>query len=383
MGVVGFDIRGLQDGFKAHKRRGIGVYIRSLIESGGLAASGLETRLFHDATYEDAEPGALGSLACGGGSASMARRLMKEYAWIHFGFWRYARPALRRAGAELAFFPAHLDVPVGVGMPYVTTAHDMIQAVLQKKFYVSWKHKVDIARQKAALRGARLVIAVSRHTKDDVVRVAGVDPDRIVVVHNGIDPGFGADTGAGLERLSLPEKFVLHVGGIDWRKNVPLLLDSFKRLADETPDYHLVVAGQIENDPRYPSFLKMIADRGLEEKVHMPGYVTRRELAALYARARVFVYPSLYEGFGYPVLEAMACGAPVVTTNVSSIPEVAGDAAALADPEDSAAFSEALVRVAGSAEEREKLSAAGVRRAAMFSWDVCGKKTGTALTSVM
>lgn len=381
MGATGVDVRGLQDGFKAHKRRGIGVYIRSLIGSGGLAASGLDARYFHDAAYEDAEPRSLGSMAIGGGAAPIVKRLMKEYAWIHFGFWRYAAPQLGRAGVNLAFFPTHLDVPIGVGMPYVTTAHDMIQAVLQKKFYVSWKHKVDIARQKEALRGARLVIAVSRHTKEDVVRIAGVDPDRVMVIHNGIDPGFGSDTGAGLEKFDLPGKFILHVGGIDWRKNIVLLLDSFKRLADEAADYHLVVAGQIENDPRYPSFVKMIGERGLDGRVHMPGFVTRRELAALYAKAHVFVYPSLYEGFGYPVLEAMACGAPVVTTNVSSIPEVAGDAAATADPEDAKAFSETLVRVAESCEERERLSRAGIRRAAMFSWEDCGKQTGAALAS--
>lgn len=383
MKKLGFDLRALQDGFKAHKARGIGVYSRNLIQRKNLAPADLDITSFYDPGYESSEAGKFGATPYKIGKlAGFIRPRMKEYAFQTTVFRRAVERTLRASGAGLLFFPSHLDVPAGLRVRYAVTAHDMIQAALQGKFYNSFKHKVDIARQVQTLRGAAHIIAVSRHTKDDVVKHAGVPEGKVTVVYNGVDPGFRPGVGAALERFDLPEKFVINVGGIDWRKNVGLLLDSFAALVREKPDWRLVMTGAIEDDPLYPGFLAALKERGLERSVMLLGYVSREELIALYNRAAFLIYPSLYEGFGLPVLEAMACGAPVITTNRTSIPEVAGGAALALDPDEPDSFREAVIKLANSEGERKKLSEAGIKRAAMFTWDKCAKETYQTLSAI-
>lgn len=380
---LGLDLRPLQAGFKAHKERGIGVYTHALATRTGLLPSNLMATSFYDPHYENSEPLKLGATEYRFGAISRALRpYMKEYIRQHLLMPRVIKQTAKMLGVDIMFFPTHLDTPGGLSVPYAVTAHDMIHAVFRDKYYSTFKHRIFIAKQIEVLKKARLIIAISNHTKKDVVKYANINPDKVVVVHNGIDPDFLPKTNAPLGRFKLPEKFILNVGGIDWRKNVNVMLNSFAVLSKTYPDIHLVLTGQIKNDPLYPRFQRMLKERSLENRVTMTGFVTREELATLYSRALLFFYPSEYEGFGLPVLEAMLCGAPVISTNRSSIPEVAGNAACLLDPDEPDSFSEALVRIAGSADERKRLSDAGRKQAKLFSWDKCAKETWEAIASV-
>lgn len=380
MKTIGFDLRPLQSGFKAHKERGIGVYTKNLFDRFSMAPADLSIVGFHDPYYGRCAPGSLefkmGSLS------RILRPRLKEYFNQHLLMRKAIDRSLKSANVERIFFPTHLDAPAGLQTPYAVTAHDMIQSALMNRYYNTFKHKIHIAKQVEVLKGAGLIIAVSHFTKKDVVKHAGVDPGRVVVVHNGVAPDFKPGARGATGRFSLPEKFILNVGGIDKRKNMELLFDSFKSLLDIDPDFHLVITGAIEADPQYQKFLNALDGRSLASRAIAPGYVTKEDLVMLYNRATVFVYPSLYEGFGLPILEAMACGAPVISTNRSSIPEVAGDAALLLDPDEPEAFAEAVTTIARSVEEREKMSRAGIKRAAQFSWDICAKKTWEALSAM-
>lgn len=378
--MLGFDLRPLQSGFKAHKERGIGVYTKNLFDRVSKTTADLSVVGFHDPFYGPGEPGSIEYKM--GSFSKKLRPLLQEYFNQHLLMRRAIDRTLKSANVERIFFPTHLDAPAGLKTPYAVTAHDMIQSALMEKYYSSVKHRLHIAKQVEVLKGAELIIAVSHYTKQDVVKYTGVDPNKVVVIHNGVAPDFRPGVDEKVDRFSLPKKFILNVGGIDWRKNMELLFDSFASLLDIDPGYYLVITGAIEADPQYQKFLNTLRDRSLESRAIALGYVTKEELILLYNRATIFVYPSVYEGFGLPILEAMACGAPVISTNRSSIPEVAGDAACLLDPDEPEAFAQALIRLAQSKEEREKLSQSGIKRAKQFSWDICAKKTWEALSAV-
>ncbi len=381
MKSIGFDLRALQYGFKAHKNRGIGVYTDNVIRRRHLAPEGLLIAPFYDTDYEAIEPLKLNARPFDPGWARKFQPFIKDYIWSHFFYKNIVDSTVKRAGVEAIFFPSHLDTPAGLKVPYCVTVHDLISVALKDHYSRSVKRKAHVKTQLAALKGARLILADSEHTKHDVVRFAHVNPSKVTVVYLGVDPEFKPEVSNSRERLDLPEKFILYVGGIDWRKNISLLFKAFSGLLKKRPDYHLVMTGEIENDPSYQNFLQSLKERSLESKVHTLGFVSRADLVKLYNHAAVFFYPSVYEGFGLPVLEAMACGAPVITTNRTSIPEVAGDAALSLDPDDPESFIEALIRVVESDSERKKLSCAGLARAAMFSWDKCAKLTYEALMS--
>ena len=381
--IISMDLRPLQEGFKAHKARGIGVYTMSLAERKSAAPAGLEIAGFHDPRYESADAERCGSSPlCAGRVATMARKVIKELATQRLFMRRAIDKIAKEQGAGLIFFPTHLDAPGGLKTPYAVTAHDMIQSALRDKYYSSLKHRLHVAWQTETLRKAKLVITVSASAKADVIRHAGIDPAKIKVVYNGVDGCFHPAASADLSRFNLPEKFVLNVGGIDFRKNVDLLFYAFGKLLETNPDAALVMTGAIESDPQYGRFVSALKSRGLASRAKAIGYVTKEELAALYAKATVFFYPSLYEGFGLPVLEAMACGAPVITTNRSSLPEVAGDAAILLDPSTPDNFAKSLRQLFELKAMREDFSAKGIKRAAMFSWDRCASETFALLSGV-
>ncbi len=380
--TLGFDLRPLQAGFKAHKERGIGVYTRNIIERRNLKPDNIDIRAFHDPCYEATEAIKNGSSEYQFGKLfNFCGKFLKEYPKQHFALPRAMDRFLAKASVEKMYFPTHLDTPAGLKTPYAVTAHDMIHAALQEKFYTSFQHKIHIAKQIEVLQKASLIISVSEHTKKDVVKYANVDPSLVKVIYEGADPEFSPGAQASLERFNLPEKFILNVGGIDWRKNVELLFDSFNALLKTGSDIHLVMTGDIMSDPLYQRFLGILEERSLQSRALAIGFVSQAELAALYNKALLFFYPSLYEGFGLPVLEAMACGTPVITTNRTSIPEVAGDAAVSLDPDEPQAFAEALIRLVESDEERAALSKAGIKRASAFTWDKCAKETYEALAA--
>ena len=230
-----------------------------------------------------------------------------------------------------------------------------------------------------AIERADAIIAISEHTRRDLVERLGAPAERIVVTPLAHDADLARVTdprrrAAVRERYGLPEHFVLFLGALEPRKNLQRLLEAYAALPPPLRrDVHLVVAGMRGwlND----SIRARVAELGLEGSVRFAGYIDDQDLAAVYSLATIFAYPSLYEGFGLPVLEAMACGTPVLTSDASSLPEVAGDAAVLVSPTDVDAIASGLRRLLESASLRDELSVRGITRAARFSWDRCARQT--------
>ena len=223
----------------------------------------------------------------------------------------------------------------------------------------------------AACRSAR-IIAVSHHTKAQAVEHLGLPDEQIEVIHSAPDPHFHRTERADLrqavtKRLGIDRPYVLAVGSLEPRKNLVGLVDGMRHLpADQRDRLSLVVAGPPGwRNEEIHDHLRRAAE---ELSICQVGCVSRDDLNVLYSFAEVFVYPSLSEGFGLPVLEAMACGAPVVTSDCSSLPEIAGTAALLVDPADTEAIGEAIARVVSDATTREDLRARSLARAQDFSW---------------
>jgi alpha-1,3-rhamnosyl/mannosyltransferase len=221
-------------------------------------------------------------------------------------------------------------------------------------------------------RRADGLIAVSECTRQDAVRALGIAPEKICTIHSGVADSFFDPPAARVDevraRYGLQRPFVLFLGTIEPRKNVDLLLDAFESLPLPLREhYQLVVAG--------PAGWAAETTVARLRFVRYLGYIPEPDLAPLTAAAHLFVYPSLYEGFGFPVAQAMAAGVPVITSNVSALPEVAGNAALLVDPRSQGELRAALVRMLESADLRRALGMAGRERARDFRWQVCAAKS--------
>jgi len=232
---------------------------------------------------------------------------------------------------------------------------------------------------KDAIRYADAIIAISEHTKKDLVEIAGAPEDLVTVTPLAADPDLGPEREKNTldivrKKYKLPGRYILFLGSLEPRKNVTTLIKAYAALPVGLKDeVRLVIAGARGwlNSPVHDTLEKL----GLMERVTFTGYVDRNDLSALYSMAECFVYPSLYEGFGLPVLEAMACATPVVTSNTSSMPEVAGTAARLIDPLDEGQLTEALEEILGSSDLRKKMTAHGLEQAKKFSWERCARET--------
>ncbi len=226
---------------------------------------------------------------------------------------------------------------------------------------------------------ARKVITISEFSARDIAELYGLPLDRIAVIPCGVSNDFRpqrdpAEFGALRRRIGLPDApFILFVGGADPRKNHQAAVRAFAARADELKGRQLVLVG--DSVHRFGNMARTIAQCGLEGRVICPGRLPIDDIARLYSHADLFVFPSLYEGFGMPVIEAMACGAPVVTSNRTALPEVAGEAALLVNPESDEELAEAMVRVLRDASLRGALRKKGFERARQFTWARAAQQT--------
>ncbi len=237
------------------------------------------------------------------------------------------------------------------------------------------------------LRRADAIIAVSEWTRRDAVRLYGIPEDKISVIYEGVDPRFRrqvAEQIAATRRCyGLPERYILYVGTIEPRKNLIALLEAYALLRSQhavADSCRLVFVGK--KGWLYEPFFRRLRELALTDQVIITGFVPDDDLPALYAGADVFVFPSIYEGFGLPVLEAMACGTPVVCSNASSLPEVAGEAALMVDAGDVAGLASAIRRVIEDHDLRASLSARGVVQAQRFTWEETARRTLTVYEKV-
>lgn len=256
----------------------------------------------------------------------------------------------------------------------VVTVHDVVPLDhpewLNPRFAAWYRYLIP-----RLVRRVRRVIAISDFTKRRLVDTTGVAPDSVVVIHHGLDPRFAPQPAAAVQtmrvRLGLPERYVLVLGSLEPRKNLPRLLQAWAAMpmVDRGP-VRLVLAGA----GGHPAvFARQRLD--LPDAALWLGHVPDEHLPALYTGAEAFAYPSLYEGFGKPPLEAMACGTPVLTSGAGAIAEVVGQAALCADPLDTAAMSYALRRLLADADLRQELRARGLSQAAQFTWARAGRLT--------
>jgi glycosyltransferase involved in cell wall biosynthesis len=222
------------------------------------------------------------------------------------------------------------------------------------------------------------VLTVSESSKRDILRFVGIPADKIDVIPNAFDERFSVEPGEEdvvrvRERYQLQDEFVLYAGNVKPHKNLERLIEAFRLVRDRGLDHvKLVVIG--DQISKYAALRRAVHRHQLHQYVRFLGYVSEETLAVMYRLAAVFVFPSLYEGFGLPPLEAMASGTPVVTSNVSSLPEVAGDAALLINPYEPAAIADAMYRVLTDEPLRRSLREKGLRRAAQFSWEASARR---------
>ncbi len=289
--------------------------------------------------------------------------------------WLKLPPALTRHDVDVAFFPASNMPPrvpckavaTMLDLGYFHTGYRMYR--LPDTIYMRW------AMAYTARRAQRL-LAISEYTKADLMRVLGVPGDRIDVTHLAADarylsPPMPESVAAFLRRNALTRPYFLYAGNISPRKNLSTLLEAFSRVRGRV-EHDLVVTGGMAWSEDWD---RRVAALGLTDRVRRLGHVEEDDMPALYAGALAFVFPSRFEGFGLPVLEAQGLGVPVICSNATSLPEVAGDAALTHDPLDAHALAQALERVATDPELRASLSQAGRANVRRFSWEKTARAT--------
>lgn len=377
--VIGFDVTAAltQGG-------GIGRYTRELIHALTAEATQLTYKLF------SARPPAVLPVP---DSLPVAPHVSHHPApvdeqWLYRLWYRARLPVpvqLFMGGIDLFHSPDFVLPPVRGRVPTIVTVHDLSFIHYPETFpanLVAYLNRVvpwSVGR-------ANHILADSLSTSRDLQSLWGVAPERITVLYSGVSERFKpvgdqAMLTAARQRYGLDEPYVLAVGTVQPRKNYEMLIRAFRPVAERYPHSLIIVGGKGWLDEDLP---REIERQGLHGRVRLAGFVDDADLPAVYAAADLLAFPSLYEGFGLPILEAMACGTPVITSNVSSLPEVAsGESAILLSPHDEEAWTAALLRLLGDEGLRRELTAAGLARSAQFSWRAAARQLAALYESIL
>lgn len=387
MTKVAFDISALDPAFKSHAQRGIGRYVAQVadylkrnpdpevgvdwFDHETLLRTGLATKVIDLLPY--------------------ARTTLRQ---------QLVYPLKLNSGklreASFIHFPAHMDGPAWSPKPYLLTVHDLIPLILEPLYRANrpnWRYEFARWLENTSIRNATLLLAVSETTANDVVRLLGVPRERIVVTPNGVEDSFfdlyalrrelSAEARRDLrDRLKIPQErpILFYVGGHDERKNVRMVVEIARETINEcnesriTPPV-LVLAGKVNSDREQERLNEALRDFAMASETRNLGFVSEADLKALYAESAVFLFPSLYEGFGLPVLEASAAGVPVVSSNRGALSEVLGSTGLVFDPEDSIAGCAAVVRILKDPALARTMSEQGHQQARQFSWERTGELT--------
>lgn len=264
-----------------------------------------------------------------------------------------------------------LTLPLRKLYPTVVTVHDLIPLVFPDQFPKGVKGWIKYQVQRQSLRRVDTIIADSECSKKDIIKFIGFPKEKIYVVP--LAPGKEFKKLKIKKKYSLPERFVLYVGDVNYNKNIPGLVRACAKIKID-----LVLVGKAFRDKSLPetqAILRLIEELRLNNRTKILGFVPTKDLVAIYNLATVYCQPSFYEGFGLPVLEAMACGTPVVCSKTSSLPEVVGDAAVFVDPNDCKSIAEGIMKLMENKKLYEDLREQGCRRARKFSWEKTAKET--------
>lgn len=359
---VAIDIRDITD-------FGVGTYIRNVVRT--------LMRLDQESEY---------FLIGGSGRVSELGELPGNFRFVAVsapegsprGYWEF-RHLLRTHACDLVHIPHLISVPLYLPCRYVVTVHDLLDYMYRAHNGSSIRRAIHFHCTKRVLRQAARILAVSHFTKNDIERLFDIPGDAIEVVYNAIDERFrrghttDADRQFLAERYQVTYPFIMYTGRISPHKNVVRIIEAFSALKaelqkeDKFTDLKLIIIG--DEISSHPDLRRTVIRSGVEEDVRFLGFLPIDVLRIFYDLAKVFVFPSLYEGFGLPPLEAMAHGTPVVTSNTSSLPEVVGNAAVLVNPENVFDIMRALHRVLVDQNLRERLKQRGYEQAARYSWE--------------
>jgi glycosyltransferase involved in cell wall biosynthesis len=286
---------------------------------------------------------------------------------------------LKQNRCDLLHVPHLFWKPQGIPCPYVVTVHDLFDHMYRVNSQSNVKRSMHLQFTRRVLHRAARIFAVSNFSKKDTERLFNVRPEKIEVIYNAIDDGFRLGHASDAEREFIAERyqvtypFLLYAGRISPHKNVVRIIEAFAALKGELnkdgvfEDLKLIIIG--DEVSKHPDLRRACVKAGVQNDVRFLGFVPIDVLRIFYDQAKIFVFPSLYEGFGLPPLEAMAHATPVVTSNTSSIPEVVGNAAVMVNPENVFEIMRALHRVLLDQPLRQKLKARGLEQAGRFSWD--------------
>lgn len=287
----------------------------------------------------------------------------------------------QKLNADVAHVP-YWGSALSPRIPTVVTIHDIIPRILPD-YRGGASVRLYTALVSASAANADMILADSDASRDDILRVLNLPADKVRKVFLAPAPQFQpaetwAEIDAVTQKYNLPEVFALYMGGFDVRKNVAALLHAWTFIAPGLgEEVKLVLAGKIPDGDSafFPNPLKLAKDLGIEAHIVAPGWIDEADKPALYSAARVFVYPSRYEGFGLPVLEAMACGTPVVTSNVSSLPELVGTAAFQVAPDDTKHLAAPIISLTIQESTHNEMANKGYQRAQEFSWQITARQT--------
>lgn len=358
MATVAIDIRHLDD-------FGYGTYIRNLIR----AMSELEKEIQFVLIAKPGGVGELGPLTENFRMVEYPREDSGKLENIAFPIF------LRRLGADLVHIPLN-NVPIFMPKPYIVTIHDMSSLVFD--YDSDTRDRLHLWRFRRGLERADRVIAVSGATRRDVLNLMNLPPDHVRQIYNAIDPGFlpietdDRKRRAVLERYQIQYPYLLYAGSVNPRKNVARIVEALALLRQDLVDHpkykdlRLVIIG--DQISKYPALRRAVHQSRVTDAVRFLGFVKREELKVFYQGAEAFVFPSLYEGFGLPPLEAMALGTPVVSSGVSALPEVVGDAAMIVKPENVFDIARGIREVLLDDGLRADLIARGREQVKRFSW---------------
>lgn len=289
------------------------------------------------------------------------------------------RAIMRRLGCNVAHVPHLFWMPRGLACPYVLTVHDLLEHMYGSRNFSSLRRSMHFYLTRRVLRGAARVMAVSQFTKSEIEKLQAIPDERIEVVYNAIDERFlhghatDADRQLIAERYQVNYPFLLYAGAIRPHKNVVRIIEAFSALKSELAkerrfaDLKLIIIG--DDLSSHPRLRRTVVSGGVQNDVRFLGFVPIEVLRIFYDVAKIFVFPSLYEGFGLPPLEAMAHGTPVVTSNTSSLPEVVGNAALMVNPENVFEIRRALKEALLDSEVRDRMKRLGYEQSQRFSWE--------------
>ena len=294
--------------------------------------------------------------------------------------YREFRSALKNLKCDLVHIPNLFSVPRALPCPYVMTVHDMLEHMSRSRGLNGFWQSMYFQLTKRVLGGAARIFAVSNFTRNEIEKLFDIPLSHIEVVYNAIDERFlhghasAADREMIAKRYQVTYPFLLYAGRISPHKNVVRMIEAFSALKTELerdeayPDLKLIIIG--DDLSGNPDLRRTVVRSGVQNDVRFLGFIPIEVLRIFYDEAKIFVFPSLYEGFGLPPLEAMAHGTPVVTSNVSSLPEVVGNAAVLVNPENVFEIMRALHRVLMDKPLRDRMKERGYRQATRFSWEI-------------